>query len=66
MFKEFRVVETDNLGRDYPNETFASPLIISQAQAERLADLFNERSIGSDRYWKVVEMPYDLQPGFEP
>ena len=63
---KYRVVETDNLGGDYPSETFAGPLL-SQADAHDVADIFNaasgERSL---RFWKVVESSYRLQPGFEP
>jgi hypothetical protein len=30
-----------------------------------VADAINATQCDS-RYWKVVEMPYELQPGFEP
>lgn len=67
--KSYRVVETDNLGGDYPNEKFASPYTLSEKNAQALADLFNSFWCNDDyatRYWKVVEDGYELQPGFEP
>lgn len=61
-----RIVETDNFGRDHPDETFAGPLL-SRAEAQEVADIFNA-AVGerSSRFWKVVEARYVLQPGFEP
>ena len=69
MFKDnFKVVETDNFGGDYPNEKFATPYSFTRFQARGVAELFNSMFGGehAPRYWKVVELPYELQPGFEP
>lgn len=71
----FRVVETDNFGRDYPNEKFVEgvPASMSKHDAEILAWAINAlfcTSPDSSRFWKVVEhtteKPYVLSPGFEP
>ena len=70
--KDYSIVETDNFGGDYPNESF---LIrhIKKETAEVIADLINKEknSLGDyPRFWKVVKdtytEPYKLQPGFEP
>lgn len=64
----YRIVNTDNFDGDYPNETFTDegPFVFRD-QAQVRADVMNE-DLGehSRRYYKVVEMPYTLQPGFEP
>lgn len=66
------VVETDNFGGDYPNESF---LIrhVKKDTAKSVADAINkDRNEFEDasRYYKVVEdtlkNPYKLRPGFEP
>lgn len=61
-----RIVNTDNFGGDYPNETFVLwPL--SKDRAQRIADILNEDAGDySPRFYKVVENDYVLQPGFEP
>lgn len=61
-----RVVETDNFGRDYPDERFVGPAL-SAKTAQAVADLLN-RDLGPNhpRYFKVVTLDYKLSPGFEP
>ena len=99
----YRIVNTDNFGRDYPDESFvrvsceecggrgeyldapgnvlegrASMVVCNvcndavlefdaREEAEQAAAVLNRRT---DEYWQryfmVVEMPYELQPGFEP
>ena len=61
----YRVVETDNYGRDYPDEKFATLYGHSEDTANLLASIFNDQMSGA-RYWKVVPVGYKLQPGFEP
>ena len=63
----FRVVETDNFGGDYPDESFAGPPV-SKATAELVAAAFNREAGGDNarRFWKVEPQGYQLQPGFEP
>lgn len=62
----FRVVETDNFGRDYPNESFAGPRM-SREDANRVADIFNAAAGNKHpRFWKVEPVTYRLQPGFAP
>lgn len=63
----FRIVDTDNFGRDYPNERFVDEPFVLRSQAQTCADVLNDDQ-GEDgpRYFKVVQMPYTLQPGFEP
>lgn len=65
----FAIVNTDNFGGDYPDEKFVEnlPSLNKREDAERIANAIN--SIGgpnSYRYFKVVELPYDLASGFEP
>ena len=64
----YRIVETDNFGGDYPDEKFLPiPPIRNEVIANKIADLINECTSSTySRYWKVVELPYTLQPGFEP
>lgn len=59
----YRVVETDNFGRDYPNESFEGPSMTYE-DCERVAAIFNV--YGGDRYYKIEHRTYKLQPGFEP
>lgn len=59
-----RVVETDNYGGDYPDESFHGPPM-PHADAERIAASFNKYA-DDRRYYKVVPMDYKLAPGFEP
>jgi hypothetical protein len=68
---QFKIVNTDNYGGDYPNEKFVEnlPYFNNRKEADGLADAINDiafRIGNGDRFWKVVEMPYKLQPGFEP
>lgn len=59
----WRVVETDNYGRDYPNESFHGPMM-TFIEAQRVCDLWN--SVPSARWYKVVHREYTLVGGFEP
>jgi hypothetical protein len=62
----FRVVETDNFGRDYPAESFVTPCL-SREGAEKIADILNaEAGPHADRFFKVEHEDYKLAPGFEP
>jgi len=63
---KYRVVETCNFDSDYPDEKWASP-VLHQKQAEKVAAIFNAAVPNTfDRFWKVVQLPYKLVPGFEP
>lgn len=66
----WKVVETDNYGRDYPNESWATPYsFIKESDAQKVADTLNgilDRDGRGPRYIKVVKDDYKLQPGFEP
>lgn len=76
----YLLVDTDNLGGDYPDESF---LVIHGGHRithlKRLPTAFNDKTDaqivalflnptyeGASRYIKVVEERYKLQPGFEP
>ena len=62
-----RIVETDSFGRDYPNEKFLSIPLLEWSQARIVAGILNEAAgENSDRYWKVVDLDYELSPAFEP
>ena len=62
----YRIVDTDNFGGDYPNEKFVGGVFARKENAQRRADRLNGGSDLNPRYFKVVELPYKLQPGFEP
>lgn len=63
----FKVVETDNYGGDYPDESFVNLPALSREEAQGIADMINKVvGDGHHRYWKVVDSEYVLQPGFEP
>jgi hypothetical protein len=65
---QFAIVETDNFGRDYPDENFLPIPTSSDKGAMQLVANAINNLVGQqiDRYWKVVSLPYKLQPGFEP
>jgi hypothetical protein len=67
MRKAYKVVETDNFGRDYPGEEFATPYAFTREAAASLANWFNEAmgGVNAQRYWKPVPSDYQLQPGQE-
>lgn len=62
------VVDTDNFGGDYPNESFVAVGIEREETAEFLADAMNKKysGDGASRYFKAVPAGYQLQPAFEP
>lgn len=62
--KRKKIVETDNYGGDYPDEKELPVPYMLEAKAQAICDILNE-SNGS-RYWKVVEIDYELVGGFEP
>lgn len=63
----WRIVNTDNFGGDYPDERFVGEEFADEAKAREAAELLNNpEDIYATRYHKVVELPYELRPGFEP
>lgn len=62
-----RIVDTDNFGGDYPNESFVL-FQMSESAAKEFAELLNKYFGGEQapRYWKVVDNDYELAPAFEP
>ena len=62
-----KIVETDNLGRDYPNESFLPVPAMDEKDAVEVARIINlAAGPNSQRYWKVVDLDYKLAPVFEP
>ena len=63
-----KIVETDNFGGDYPNESFVNIPQLDTEPAQEIADIINDNAGGMDamRFWKVVEDGYTLCLGFEP
>jgi hypothetical protein len=61
-----KIVETDNFGRDYPDESFLNLPPLPKEHCDRIAAAIND-ALGpnSQRYYKVVDNDYQLQPGFE-
>ena len=65
----YKIVETDNHGGDYPNESFVNLPWLSEAEAKKIADAINTALCWGDhcpRFWKVRPEDYELQPGFTP
>lgn len=62
----YKIVETDNYGRDYPDEKFVNIPRLPKEKCKEIADIINNHCEGSSRYWKVEPFDYGLQPGFEP
>jgi hypothetical protein len=64
---KYRIVETCNFGKDYPDESFLPVPPVSSAKAKAIADAINDAlPANHSRYWRVVDLGYVLQPGFEP
>lgn len=63
-----KIVETDNYGGDYPNESFVNLPSMNEEHAKIVAAAINSgfHTGNYPRYWKVVEDDYELQGGFEP
>lgn len=63
----WRVVETDNFGSDYPNESFVGPVFRSFEAATAVAYAINQDASGPTayRFWKVVEEGYLLNGGVD-
>jgi hypothetical protein len=68
LARYWKIVETDNMGSDYPDEKFIQPIpSMNKAQAEKVCDAINDvLPEHSRRYYKVVHKSYVLQGGFEP
>jgi hypothetical protein len=66
----YRIVETDNFGRDYPDESFVNlPTIYLEDDAKAIAEAINNALCNhphSSRWYKVVDQDYVLQGPFEP
>ncbi len=63
----FRIVETDNYDRDYPDEKFVNLPPMLEKDAVAVAAAINLSFPGNHpRYWKVVPDNYVLSPAFEP
>ncbi len=63
-----RIVETDNFGGDYPDESFVNLPPRSIEQADYVCAAINKCCSGETarRFWMVFDNDYILQPGFEP
>lgn len=68
MPNRWKVIETDNFGGDYPNESFVSPTpSLSEEEAKILAVLLNSfTGPNHPRFYRAVNSEYKLQPAFEP
>lgn len=62
-----KIVETDNFGRDYPNEKFVDLPVMQEEALNQICKIINDDGgSNSPRYYKVVENDYKLVLGFEP
>lgn len=65
----WKIVEGDNFGRDYPNETFVNLSPTTFEKAQSIANVINSIFCDHDqatRFWRVEHQDYGLQPGFTP
>ncbi len=64
----YKIVNTDNLGRDYPDESFVNLPSMNHPHAKKVCEAINDafNHPHNDRYYKVVPENYVLKPGFEP
>lgn len=64
---KFHIVNTDNFGGDYPAESFVDGVgpFNTREAAQTVADTLNIDGDYAPSYYKVVELPYTLRPGFE-
>ena len=61
------IVNTDNFGRDCPNEKFLYLPIGEKEALQKICNIINKHEGSTSlRYYKVVENGYKLVPGFEP
>lgn len=61
-----RIIDTDNFGDDYPNEKFHL-FPMPEHTAQKICDIINyQLGPHAQRFYRVVENDYKLQPGFEP
>jgi hypothetical protein len=67
IYEKRLIIETDNFGGDYPDETFIFTIPLKAYQAQLICDFVNE-ALGerASRFYKTVPLDYKLQPGFEP
>ena len=63
-----KIIETDNFGRDYPDESFLNIPYLTEESCEEIVDIINNEACDptASRIWRVVDVDYKLQPGFEP
>lgn len=62
-----KIIETDNYGGDYPDESFLRLPPLQKEHAQKICDAINSGfHETTPRYWRVVDDNYKLQPGFEP
>lgn len=62
----FKIVETDNFGRDDPNERFLNLPALHKDHAERIVQAINSGlPPQSPRAWVVKPADYVLKPGFQ-
>lgn len=66
-----KIIHTDNLGGDYPDEKFVTGLPrLPEAELQAICNIINDatnsEAVTAPRYYKVVADDYELQPGFEP
>lgn len=62
-----KIVNTDNFGGDYPNESFVNLPPLKKSAIKLITFIINKECSGNDasRYWKVVEDSYKLAPIME-
>ena len=63
----FRIIETDNFGGDYPDESFLPLPPMKHEKAKAVATAINDAFTEiTTRFWREVPEDYVLQGGFEP
>jgi len=63
----FKIVESDNFGGDYPDESVLPLPFMTREHATSVAEAINGGFPNNmPRFWRVVTGDYALKPGFEP
>lgn len=63
-----KIIHTDNLGRDYPDEKFVDfgGVSVRDEALIEICEILNRHCVGSDRFWHLVKDDYKLIGPFEP
>ena len=61
-----KIIETDNFGRDYPDEKLIASGITDPRLGRLMVAGIQTTDPNDPRYYRLVDDDYKLQPGFTP